>query len=137
VDLMVDLQDQMAGPQLPPDALQAAERWLTRLPPPPSGPVVAADAVERGRALFARADVGCADCHTGPLGTDGESHRVGDGTWQTPPLRGIALRPPYLHDGRAATLREVLGTGRDGEHGDTGGLSEAELGDLEAYVRSL
>jgi mono/diheme cytochrome c family protein len=134
--LMASLQQQMAGPPLGPEALSAVERWLRRLPPPPAGPAERPEAVERGRAIFEREDVGCAGCHVGELGTDGRSHRIGAERWQTPPLRGVALRAPYLHDGRAPDLRAVLAGGTTGEHGHTGHLDAGELRDLEAYLRS-
>src|SRR5690606_14344549 len=45
---------------------------------------------------------------------------------------------PYLHDGSAATLLDVLTTSNvDGEHGDTLSLSDAELDDLVAYLEQL
>ncbi|AKF05400.1 hypothetical protein [Sandaracinus amylolyticus] len=125
------LQEQMAGPRLAPEVVSAAERWLARLPAPPAGPSFDHDAVERGRAIFERADVGCASCHAGDLGTDGLSHTIGADVWQTPPLRGVALRAPYLHDGRASDLRAALVTHARIEH-----LEVTELDDLEAYVRA-
>ena len=36
--------------------------------------------------------------------TDDDSHR---GQFKTPPLRAVALTPPYMHDGSIATLEEV------------------------------
>ena len=33
---------------------------------------------------------------------------VGDTEWRTPPLWGVAVSAPYLHDGRAETLREAI-----------------------------
>ena len=50
---------------------------------------------------------------------------------------GIAASAPYLHDGSAPTLRAVLSTARTGEMGNTGRLSEAQMDDLEAYLKSL
>ena len=55
----------------------------------------------------------------------------------TPTLAGIAGSGPYLHDGRASTLRDVLLFARTGEMGDTSMLSDAELDDLTAYLESL
>ncbi|HJL20096.1 MAG TPA: c-type cytochrome [Sandaracinaceae bacterium LLY-WYZ-13_1] len=135
--LLTELQEQMAGPPLDEATMEATAHWLRRLPAPAAGPVVEPAAVERGRALFERADVGCVDCHRGPRGTDGESHRVqGEAGWQTPPLEGVALRAPYLHDGRAPDLRAVIEGGFEGDHGTTGHLSAEELDDLEAYLRA-
>ncbi len=34
---------------------------------------------------------------------------AGDGRFKAPSLRNVAIRPPYMHDGRFATLREVIG----------------------------
>jgi len=39
---------------------------------------------------------------------------AGNGRFKSPSLRNIALRPPFMHDGRFATLREVI------DHYDTG-----------------
>lgn len=130
-------------------------------------------AQERGLALFV-GDAGCAACHTGPLLSDFSMHVIGgaqaglgrdttpgdDLGWgefggtpfafRTPPLRQIALTPPYFHAGTEATLREVLefkNAGRS-EHprvpdGDLSplvrplGLTSAQLDDLEAFLRAL
>jgi cytochrome c peroxidase len=40
--------------------------------------------------------------------------RGGNGTWadlasfRAPPLRGLAARAPYFHDGQAKTIRKVI-----------------------------
>lgn len=95
-------------------------------------------AVLRGRDLFARADVGCLDCHYGRRMTDNDTHTLYDlASANTPSLVGVAATAPYLHDGRAATLGDVLETTRTGAMGDTSTLSDVELADLEAYLRSL
>ena len=93
---------------------------------------------ERGRTLFERADVGCASCHWGPRHTDQGSHPLyGLEAVDTPSLTGVAATAPYLHDGRAPTLRDVLESARDGGMGDTSMLSEQDMQDLEAYLRTL
>ena len=33
---------------------------------------------------------------------------AGDGRFKAPSLRNVAVRPPYMHDGRFETLREVI-----------------------------
>ncbi len=101
----------------------------------------------RGQAIFHRADVGCADCHIPPLFTDVRVHDIGTGNgpgellgprFDTPSLRGVWHTAPYLHDGRAATLREVVVTHNPtDQHGQTSHLSEAEVQDLVAFLRSL
>lgn len=57
--------------------------------------------------------------------------------FDTTALLGLAESPPYLHDGSAATLREVLTTRNAGDrHGRTSQLSAAEVDDLVSYLRS-
>ena len=58
--------------------------------------------------------------------------------WDTPTLREIWRTAPYLHDGRAATLEEVIGVYNPGDkHGITSTLSPEQRGDLIEYLRSL
>ena len=104
-------------------------------------------AAERGQAVFHRADVGCAACHIPPLFTDLLLHDIGTGhgpgellgpAFDTPSLRGIWHTAPYLHDGRAETLRDVLVSHNPADrHGRTVHLSEAELQDLVAFLLSV
>ncbi len=56
--------------------------------------------------------------------------------FDTPSLSGIASSPPYLHDGRAATLRDTLETTR-GDMGNITGLTSDDLDALVEYLRSL
>lgn len=95
--------------------------------------------VNRGRAIFQREDVGCATCHTGATGTDGQTWTVYGFTeaTNTPTLRGIGGSGPYLHDGSAPNLRDILQRSRDGGMGDTSMLSDAEMDDLERYLKTL
>lgn len=132
--LMNGLAEQMAGPQLAPDALEAMRTWLGRLPPPAAGPAADHQVEQLGEQVFAQS--GCVDCHQGTDGTDGLSHDVGDGRWQTPVLRGLALRAPYLHDGSAQTLEDVLDGARSGEHGDLSGASDEDVEHLLSYLQA-
>ncbi len=94
--------------------------------------------VLRGKAIFEREDVACASCHVAPLYTDNANHTMfGLDDANTPTLVGIAASAPYMHDGSAATLRDVLVMSRSGEMGDTSMLSDAEIADLEAFLYSL
>ncbi len=97
----------------------------------------------RGRAVFEQ--LGCADCHPAPLYTDQRSHEMGTQNaydqrraFDTPTLVEVWRTAPYLHDGRYATLEELL---REGKHGLAGAapdsLSEQQLRDLVRFVRSL
>ena len=101
----------------------------------------------RGQAIFHRPDVGCAACHIPPLFTDLLMHDIGTGhgpgellgpAFDTPSLRGIWHTAPYLHDGRAPILSDVLTTHNPHDrHGHTAHLSEAELHDLVAFLHSV
>ena len=56
----------------------------------------------------------------------------------TPTVKGVWATPPYLHDGSAATLMDVVTTrnGADG-HGRTSHLTKEERQQLVAYLRQL
>ena len=118
------------------------EAYITtlRAPPPPSGD---AALVARGDALFHRDDTGCAGCHAGKALTDGDVHDVHSATredqgraFDTPSLHLVVASPPYFHDGRYATLADVL-SGSDGDMGHTSQLTPDDRAALEAYVRRL
>ena len=109
------------------------------------------EAINRGRDLFMRPDVGCARCHPPPHYTDstmGTSsfvrHDVGTGggtdekfgpEFDTPTLKGLWDSAPYFHDGSAATLEEVIRT--NDRHGRTSHLTGGERTDLIAFLLSL
>ena len=102
------------------------------------------EAAERGEALF-RGKARCAGCHPAPLFTDKKMHNVGvlsqnepDGRYDTPSLLEGHRTSPYLHDGRAMTLKQIF-TEHDpqGRHGSAQQLTDAELDDLVAFLRSI
>jgi cytochrome c peroxidase len=58
--------------------------------------------------------------------------------FDTPALLRISTTAPYLHDGRAATLEEVLTRyNTAGLHGRAADLSIGQLADLVEYLKSL
>ncbi len=142
------------------DALSAYVRTLPALRSPfRSANGELTDAALRGQAIFERPALGCTGCHAGSALTDsgfvspgvprlhdvgtlgpGSGMRLG-GTLagiDTPTLRGLWDGAPYLHDGSAPTLHEVLVERNPlDEHGVTSGLSEDETSDLIAYLLSL
>jgi len=147
------------------EALDDLAAYVSSLVTPPRSPHRAAGgsltpAAQRGQDLFYDPSIGCARCHRPPRFTDSTLtpdpvdfilHDVGTlSEWSggrlgsalrgldTPSLLGAWASPPYLHDGSAATLREVLTTrnARD-RHGVTGGLDAAQVDDLAAFVLSL
>lgn len=129
------------------DDLVAYLRSLTLPPNPNRDPDGAlSDRAERGQAIFLSRETGCASCHTPPLYTDRKRHDVGTGgspletkgtAFDTPSLRGIYATAPYLHDGRAVTLMDVLTDNGDDRHGVTSHLTNEQLADLVAFLRSI
>jgi len=105
------------------------------------------EAEQRGKAIFESPQTKCADCHPAPLYTDLQRHDVatadGIGEWfgpliDTPTLRFLYDSSPYLHDGSAATLYDLLTTVNfDDKHGTTSHLSAFELEDLVAFLKAL
>jgi cytochrome c peroxidase len=142
------------------------------------------DAVKRGEAVFfTDREGGCFRCHRGFNLIDGEFHNTGlynlagpfrypppnlgifehtgrpedVGKFKTPSLRNIALTAPYMHDGSAATLEDVVehyaaggrtiasgpysGRGSDNPHRDPRmvgiAMTEQNKRDLLAFLRSL
>jgi YVTN family beta-propeller protein len=103
------------------------------------------EAATRGKGIFGGKGK-CADCHPGPLYTDMKPYDVGtkgpydrdQNRFYTPKLTECYRTAPYLHDGRAATLKDVFTEwNKEDKHGVTTKLSEKELDDLIAYLRSL
>jgi mono/diheme cytochrome c family protein len=97
---------------------------------------------QRGRKVFGKAS--CASCHKGPLYTDLQKYDVGTGRgldkdveFDTPTLVEVWRTAPYLYDGRAATMKEVLTTHNPGDkHGRTSNLTDNEIRDLARFVLS-
>ena len=102
--------------------------------------------LERGKRIFYRAR--CDVCHIPPTFTDLKKHDIGmtgftsdvdfRSRFDTPSLFECYRTGPFLHDGRAETLHEIFTDhNATNMHGLTTGLSEVELDDLVAYLRSL
>lgn len=136
------------------DAIAAYVAFLDTIPRSPfrnPDGTMTEDAL-RGEEIFL--NLGCDFCHSGEDFTNsalGLFHDVGTLTPEsgsrlgetlegldTPTLLGIWQTAPYLHDGSAPTLLDVLTTRNpDGLHGDTSNLSETELNQLVAYMLEL
>lgn len=130
------------------------------------------DAELRGMVIFLTEKGDCFHCHMPPLFSDNMFHNIGldslpagadrgrynvtlstndMGLLKTPTLRNVSVTAPYMHDGRFATLEEVV------EHYNSGvkrpvtvdpimtkpgkeyglGLSEQEKADLVAFLLAL
>lgn len=132
-----------------PDAeYTAIDEYLKSLKPLPSPALRDSrfqEAARRGERLFHDPAVGCAACHPGPLYTDLHSYDVGTrgpldktGQFDTPHLIEIWRTAPFLHDGGAADLRDVLTTrNANDQHGKTSHLRQEQIDDLEAFLLSL
>jgi cytochrome c peroxidase len=129
----------------PEEDAEAIDEYLKSLAPLPSPYLVnggLSKSAERGQKVFERA--GCARCHKGPLYTDLQKYNVGtgqdsdkDSEFDTPGLVEIWRTAPYLYDGRAATIEEVLTKyNPDDRHGVTSNLTGGEIGDLVEFVLS-
>jgi len=123
----------------------AIDEYLKSLKPLPSPYLVKgklSKSAKRGKKIFKKA--GCAKCHAGPMYTDLQKYDVGTGKgldknrqFDTPTLIEIWRTAPYLYDGRAATMKEVLTKHNPGDkHGVTSNLTENEINDLAEFVLS-
>jgi cytochrome c peroxidase len=107
---------------------------------------------------------GCAACHSGAAFTDASFHDIGVGQGEdigrgrlfpssrmlryavkTPPLRDVAIRAPYMHDGSVPTLEAVIdlydrgGIDRPSRAVEIRplGLTPSEKADLLAFLKTL
>ena len=133
----------------PEEVAVAIDTYLKSLRPVPSPLLVngrLSDSARRGEKLFKDRQVGCATCHPPGLFTDLQTYDVGTrgrfdrpaDRFDTPTLVEGWRTAPYLHDGSAATMLEVLTTRNAGDkHGKTSHLTPQQLDDLAAYLLSL
>ncbi|MDX6384438.1 MAG: hypothetical protein QOK48_2011 [Blastocatellia bacterium] len=127
-----------------------------------SGITPLAQAEVRGQGVFNQS--GCNVCHAGTLFSDNAFHNIGVrpqtedtgrfqvtgnannmGEFRTPSLRNVGLRGPYFHDGKFATLDEVVDFyNRGGDFNAPNinhnlirplGLSPQQKSDLLAFLR--
>ncbi len=135
-----------------PEDVQFVDVYTTAMRPQPS-PVTDKEAIARGKKIFEKAD--CARCHTPEhyytaavnpkdhtqsplydigLGVGEELGRLFD----VPTLHEVWRTGPYLYDGRAKTILEVLTIYNEADqHGITQDLTPEELADLNTFLLSL
>ena len=129
----------------PEEEVVAIDEYLKSLKPIPSPYLVKGKlsaSAKRGRKIYSKAH--CDSCHEGPLHTDLQQHNVGTGDgldkdrkFDTPTLVEVWRTAPYLYDGRAATIEEVIAIyNPDDKHGLTSNLSVQEITDLANFVLS-
>ncbi|VAW17406.1 hypothetical protein MNBD_BACTEROID01-791 [hydrothermal vent metagenome] len=119
----------------------------------PSGHLT--EAQKRGKKIFYRTHTNygeeipeynqCATCHPPPYFTNMQMTDVGTLSetddpmlLDVPHLNNIYESPPYLHDGRAATLEELWTKfNNEDKHGVANDMKKDELNDLVEYLKSL
>ncbi|CAM1372466.1 cytochrome-c peroxidase [Tenacibaculum xiamenense] len=98
-------------------------------------------------------NVGCAECHSGPMFSDFELHTIGvpdnpklpstdsgvnTYTFRTPSLRNLPLTAPYMHNGMHASLQEVMNFYEDVAEGDTDDINvHISINDIDPLARQL
>lgn len=125
------IRDFIAAVEGPPSPFRAADGSLTA-------------AALAGKLVF-EGPAGCVQCHAAPLFLPLApapltiSAGVGTGLVpaNVPTLLGVSSSAPYLHDGSARTLLEVLEHNVSDRHGTTSGLTAQQKADLVAYLQSL
>jgi cytochrome c peroxidase len=124
----------------------AVDEYLKSMQPVPSPHLEdgqLSKSAQRGQKVFREA--GCAECHPAPYYTNLKSYDVGLGegvhrgaAFDTPTLIENWRTAPFLYDGRAATMVDVLKAHNQNDtHGRTSNLSERELADLAEFILSL
>jgi cytochrome c peroxidase len=132
----------MFGPKPSPEEVKAVVAYLETLEHPPN-PCPPSAAAARGQALFC-GKARCDRCHGGALlmtprnydlklGDDGSPFEL----WNPPSLRGLIDRGPYLHDGRADALDELLRNQHAPEKLGGEKLTPKERGDLIEFLKRL
>lgn len=127
------------------EAVRAYLRSLTPRPSPHLGQNgELTDSARRGQEIFTSRETMCANCHRGELMTDLKQHKVGtrgsldkSSQFDTPSLVELYATGPFLHDGSAATLHELIERNSKDRHGKTSHLSPQQIEDLIAYLLSL
>ncbi|MFP5229559.1 MAG: cytochrome c peroxidase [Acidobacteriota bacterium] len=140
---VTDLADYLLSLRLPANPRLGADRQLN-------------SAQARGREIFfrTRTRLGtpippnnrCYYCHA-PLTHYTSRVRMNVGTstaydtiraFDVPQLEGVAMKPPYLHNGEATTLEQIWTEfNPDDKHGFTSDLTKDELNDLIEFLKTL
>jgi mono/diheme cytochrome c family protein len=126
----------------------AVNAYLKSLEPTPS-PYLTKDgnltkSAKRGQKIF-NGKAACITCHMAPYYGDRSKHVLGLGTdidkdreFATPILIECWRTAPYMYDGRALSIRNVItGDNKNNAHGNTKDLTNQEVDDLAEYVKSL
>jgi mono/diheme cytochrome c family protein len=147
-DPRINVNVQTSGTDVVTPAIPNLVAYEVSLPKPPPAGAVDPAAAARGQQVFAGPGR-CIQCHSGSTFTDANvrlhdpaetgvdpawAQRSATKKYRTTPLRGLALHPPYFHDGSAPTLSAVV------QHYNTTlglALSPQQQQDLVAYLQTL
>jgi len=134
--------------QVTPERDLAVNEYLKSLEPVPS-PYLTNDgklteSAERGKVVF-DGKAQCVKCHMAPYYGDRSLHKFGLGSdndrdrdFATPILIEVWRTAPYMYDGRARSIKDVITVdNKNNKHGNTKDLSAQEVEDLAEYVNSL
>lgn len=127
------------------DVAEAIDAYLKSLRPVPSPHLVngeLSESAQRGEKVFEKAR--CIQCHSGEYMTDMKKYDVASGMglekgrkFDTPTLVELWRTAPYLYNGAAKDMREVLVTYNTSQkHGVTADLTERELDNLIEFCLS-
>ncbi len=102
------------------------------------------DSATRGKKIF-NGKAACVTCHVPPYYGDRSKHTLGLGSdadrdreFATPILIECWRTGPYMYDGRAVSIKDVITLdNKNNSHGHTKDLSDREVEDLAEYVKSL
>lgn len=134
--------------QVTPERDASVNEYLKSLEPIPS-PYLKKDgglteAAKRGKEIF-NGKANCVKCHMPPYYGDRSKHIFGLGSdidrdreFATPILIECWRTAPYMYDGRAVSIEDVITIdNKNNSHGNTKDLSDQEVKDLAEYVKSL
>jgi DNA-binding beta-propeller fold protein YncE len=102
------------------------------------------ESAKRGKIIF-DGKAACVTCHMPPYYGDRSKHVFGLGSdadrdreFATPILVECWRTAPYMYDGRAVSIKNVItGDNKNNSHGNTKDLSAKEVEDLAEYIKSL
>ncbi len=142
----------MGGDGLTQEHMNNLWSFIDSIPVPAAPQNANGASVTRGSEIFFSEEAKCTTCHAGADFTDHASHDVGTADmigieddfvqlqahFATPVLHGLPYSAPYMHDGSAATLRNLVdqyvATDKMGQGSH---LSEQDKDDLAAFLETL
>jgi mono/diheme cytochrome c family protein len=136
LDMIMDevLAHRMGGKRQSAPRAESFTRWVFEQERPPADTGLDEPTlVTEGAALFATYD--CGRCHTGPMLGGQTTEPVAGKELQVPSLRRVALRPPFMHDGRALTLEDAVADMIATT--STAAPTDENVAALTAYMRTL